>query len=1438
MATAVNIPAPLILTGNLSANWRMFYQNFEIFLIASNNNEKDDSVKVALLLNVIGQEGVDLFNTFNLTDAERKDLNTVKTKFQNHTTPKVNVTFERYVFNNRSQKEGETFDQYVIELRKIAKSCEFDNLRDSLLRDRIIIGIRNQHVREALLRTEDLTLDKAISYCQSAEISQAQAAQMDCGQTSSVDAVNSKSRKYHQPYKSNFKQGSSFHPKQSSAYHSKHSSSASHHKQSHSSYGNKQPTSSRSNGSSNCIYCGTQHPPRNCPAYGVKCTKCKKSNHFAAMCKSARSVHYLDGVDDENSFSDSDELEYLEEIKVVPCDSVNSSSKEWFQKVFLENSLVNFKLDIGASVNTISLEIFNKLNSAVLLQPTSISLQVFGGQIIKPVGQANLMCQVNGKVMKLNFQIVNETTQPLLGLQACSNLNLVKRVEAIKSTQVNVEKNKLINSNPELFKGLGKFPEKFNIKIKDNSILPNEPPRRIPSSLKSNFKKALDKLINQGIIEKVDEISTNHCVSNLVVVEKQNGDLRFCLDPQALNDLIITQHYLLPTTAEISEKLQFNKFYSVFDLKDGYHQIELDETSSNLCCFSTPFGIFKYKRLPFGISCASETFQERNERIFGDISNVLIYQDDILVFAKTEAEHDRAVQAIIQRALQYGIKFNSNKLQYKQSSVKYVGFVFSEEGRRLDDSRVEALLSIESPSTKKELQRCIGMFNYVRDFIPNMSAIIAPLRNLLKDDIVFQWLPIHEKSFNELKNLVANSPVLVNFNPSVAIEIQCDASQNGLGCVLLQNKQPVAFASASLTPAEQNYSQSEKELRAIDFSLHKFHNYVYGYKILIKTDHKPLVPLMSKPVHKIGSSVLRRIRLKLFKYKLKVEYLPGPKMYIADLLSRSFLKTTSSDDTGITEIVHSIVKHLPMSDSRKHEFLQETSSDSELSLLKQLYLNGWPSHKHQVPDLVKWAWSMRYDIYVDSDLVFYNDRLCVPKALTSLIMNLLHSGHNGRDKTLAKAQQVYYWRNMHTDISNLVATCNVCQKFQPMKVKSPMITPYIPYFPFEVVALDILQTLGKNFLILIDLYSRWIEICPIKQKTATSVIEKLKTIFCTHGIPKRIQADNNPFNSQEFLIFARTYDIELITCSPHYHRGNGMAEKACHIAEQILKKSNEQKVDYRELLLEYRNTPLAKLNVSPSQILMSRQARTFLPVSSSTLEPKVVKDLRLRMLENQQKSKVFYDKTASHTSEDFNCGDNVLIKCNKTKDWTPGTIIEKHSAPRSYIVQQQNGSQLRRNETHLKAFKGQVKQTNLNVPPYDLSPVKSSLKKKSEETQPTSSSTVVSESVPQPSSSSTIVSDSVPVPSVSGSPQNEESYSTPISSPIPVLKSPDISVVYQSNTSASRQDRTKPTVSNPVKVKPPLRTSKKPASESSQASMLSKSSSRGRIITPPQRYLT
>ncbi|XP_035234277.1 uncharacterized protein K02A2.6-like, partial [Stegodyphus dumicola] len=476
------------------------------------------------------------------------------------------------------------------------------------------------------------------------------------------------------------------------------------------------------------------------------------------MCR-LKHIQNVSQHDNADVYSESDDEFFVNSINVQKTKSVcsTSSTKEWTKTIIVEGTTVTFKLDTGSEVNVLPVKTYETLsakNSNLILNKCNVVLEAFGGSKVKPDGSLMLQCSSDGVDHTLEFLIVSSKhIRPLLGIDACVKLNLIQFINKVgisikgKLDQYTIvlppSKDQFIINNSEVFEGVGKFNGLCKIMVDDQIAPVVRPPRRVPLSLKPKLELKLSELERQGIIAKVDQ--PLNWVSNLVIIEKANGSLRICLDPQDLNKAIKREHVLIPTIEEILPKLCNKSIYSVLDLKDGFFQIALDGNSSDLCTFSTPFGCYKFLRLPMGISCAPEIFQKRNLENFGDIPGVLVYFDDILIAASTIQEHDK----------------NFNR------------------GMRPDPDRIKAITELQEPQNKHELQRVLGMCNYLRKFVPHFSEKTAILRELLKNKVEWQWLQLHSKAFRKKKKLISNAPVLGIFDSSKPITIQADSSKDG-----------------------------------------------------------------------------------------------------------------------------------------------------------------------------------------------------------------------------------------------------------------------------------------------------------------------------------------------------------------------------------------------------------------------------------------------------------------------------------------------------------------------------------------------------------------------------------------------------------------------------------------------------------------------------------
>ena len=394
--------------------------------------------------------------------------------------------------------------------------------------------------------------------------------------------------------------------------------------------------------------------------------------------------------------------------------------------------------------------------------------------------------------------------------------------------------------------------------VTDPSVSPVvHAPRKVPIALLPKLRVALDDMERDGIIVKCDK--PTDWMSSLLIVEKKIGSPRLCLDPRDLNKAIKREHLVVPTCEDVTARLHGKRvFFSLIDMTNGFWQVCLDDESSRLCTFNTPFGRYHMRRLPFGISSAPEIFQKRNTQVFGDIDGVHIIFDDLIIAASDDSEHDQILRKVLERARANGVRFNRSKVQLRLPEVKYLGHLLSANGVRPDPDKVIAIREMPTPGDRKELLRFLGMTTYLSKFIPAYSTITDPLRLLLKKDALWQWHPEHDSAVSKLKEQVEKTPTLAYFNPNKPVVIQTDASSTGIGSCLLQDERPIAFASRSLTDAETRYAQIE-ELLAIVNACEKFSHYIYGHQTTVHSDHKPLEAIWRKQINATSPRLQRML---------------------------------------------------------------------------------------------------------------------------------------------------------------------------------------------------------------------------------------------------------------------------------------------------------------------------------------------------------------------------------------------------------------------------------------------------------------------------------------------------------------------------------------------------------------------------------------------------
>ena len=643
-------------------------------------------------------------------------------------------------------------------------------------------------------------------------------------------------------------------------------------------------------------------------------------------------------------------------------------------------------------------------------------------------------------------------------------------------------------------------------------------------------------------------------VSSMVIVKKKNGRVRICLDPKDLNKVVKRSHYPLPTIEEVATRLSNAKVFTVLDVKCGFWHVKLDERSSFLTTFNTPFGRHRWLRMPFGINSAPEIWQRKMHEVIEGLSNTEVIADDFLVcgvgdtLQEAIANHDRNLEGLLQRAQKCNLRLNPEKIQLRSQQVPFIGHLLTDKGLVADPEKVRAVVEMETPTDAKALMRFLGMVNYLSKFMPHLSHACEPMRALTHKGVEWSWLHQHQQAFDKVKRVITQIPVLQYYDVQKEVTLQCDASQDGLGASLLQEGKPVAFASRALTSAERNYAQIEKELLAVVFAADKFEQYIYGRTATVESDHKPLEAIWKKPIQ-AAPKRLQRMLLRLQKYDLNIEYKKGELMYIVDTLSRAFLKPEQVEQIGAKQ-KNTLQDHeefclhiatmdptedMPVASDCLKDIRKETAMDSDLQDLIQVIRHGWPHKQNAAPMAVRPYFTCQDELSYKDGFVFKGDRIVIPKSQRRAMLEKIHYAHLGAEGCLRRAREVFYWPRMNSEMKDYISRCSICNTFRPEQSKEPLMPHDIPDRPWSKVATDIFMFDRKEYLITVNYYSNYWEVDLLTSTTSRAIINKLRKIFSQHGIPETVMSDNGPqYASEEFKKFAKQWEFKHITSSPLY----------------------------------------------------------------------------------------------------------------------------------------------------------------------------------------------------------------------------------------------------------------------------------------------------------------
>ena len=444
----------------------------------------------------------------------------------------------------------------------------------------------------------------------------------------------------------------------------------------------------------------------------------------------------------------------------------------------------------------------------------------------------------------------------------------------------------LLRLYPNSFDRLGSLKGEYDIKV-DPTVPPVQHARRkVPIESKAAIEEAIDNMVKKDILEPQIE-PTTPWVSSVTYPVKPTGEVRPCLDARDLNKAIIRENHKPQTVEEIAHQLAGAVVFTKADALKAFLQVHLTEESSKLLVINTHKGRYRFKRMLFRAKMSQDVFQMKMDLIMERCPGVISIHDDIVVYGVSEEDHDANLVNLLNVAQIEGLVLNSKKLELKRPRVSFFGAEYSADGMHPCPKKIQGITEMTPPTDKQQLASFIGMVTYMGNFVPHLSHHTEPLCAMLKQDAVFAWDEMANASFQKIKDLIAKNATkpLRYYDQRKPVTVQVDASQRGLGVCLLQDGQPIAYASKSLTDTETRYANIERELLAIVFACQRFNTYVLGRPFTVESDHKPLEMIHQKSLASAPPR-LQRMLLQLQRYDVTIRYRPGKEMLLADALSR------------------------------------------------------------------------------------------------------------------------------------------------------------------------------------------------------------------------------------------------------------------------------------------------------------------------------------------------------------------------------------------------------------------------------------------------------------------------------------------------------------------------------------------------------------------------
>ncbi len=825
---------------------------------------------------------------------------------------------------------------------------------------------------------------------------------------------------------------------------------------------------------------------------------------------------------------------------------------------------------------------------------------------------------------------------------------------------------------------------------------------KIAYNLETKASEEEQRLLKMDVIERVpDSVPTTWCTNPVIAPKPRNPDkIRYCSNMRVPNKAIKRPMTESLTVEDVKVRLAGSAIFTVLDMNESYHQLELETTSRHLTTFYGTDGRYRYKRLNYGTISSQDIFDKAMDDTIQGLEGVLHIRDDFVIHGATKEDHDKALMDFLERIQECGLTLNKKKAQIGVDRVEFFGLVFSAQGTSPAPDKVKAIKKMEPPASKEEVQSLIGMAQYSSQFIPHFADITAPLRYLTRSTTKWKWGTDEQAAFDKLKASLSEDAVLGYYEVGLDTKLVVDAGPNGLGLVMLQKKtsgwQPVACHSRSLTDVEKRYSQMEREALAVRWACERCYEYLIGSpRFQVITDHKPLIPLFNNANSRPPLRIERWL-MYLQQFDFELVYMPG-KQNGADYLSRHSLPHSIRDEQqgNYREVVvRSIVQNLIPRAITLKEVQNATASDAVLKRVKIKVVDGTLANYKKDKALSPYA-KIAMEITIAEDVVLRDNRIIIPEALQDRVIEICHEGHQGIEKCKQLLRSKVWFPGIDKAMESKVKGCLPCQAAVTRHQRDPLRMNSLPERPWENLAADFIGPFptGESLFVVIDEYSKYPEAEIVHSTSAKETIISLEKIIADKGLPVQLKTDNgSPFQSCAFRQYCEEKGIQHHRITPRWPESNGQAENFMKNLGKVAKAAHLAGKDWKQeiyvYLGNYRSTPHCSTTKSPRELMKAHTFRDKLPQLPSA-QPDCHSDVEKHHTAAREKQKSYADESRHTTPHNIEPGDRVLLKT--TNKFTNKFTMPYEPIPytvenvKGSMITAKNGQRLvTRNSSHFK----------------------------------------------------------------------------------------------------------------------------------------------------------